>query len=116
STVNAHGAASCVMPICWSPTLMVPLRTPGSAFVATLKEMVASPCPVAELPSCIHPLAAAALHWHSRLVDTVSVTLPPASANGVGVAAAVTAHFTVEGDVTFGVEEAHASGQAAATL
>src|SRR5437879_5392679 len=76
--------------------------------------MLASPCPVAEPPSRIHPLAAATLHWHSRLVETVSVPLPPAAENDVGVAAAVTAHFTVEGEVTFCVEEAHAPAQAAA--
>ena len=103
------------MPTCWSATLIVPLRTPGSPFVATLKEMLASPCPVAEPPSCIQPLAAAALHWHSRLVEMVSVPLPPAAENDVGVAAAETAHFTVEGDVTFWVEDSHAPAQAAAT-
>src|SRR5207248_11166141 len=101
STANTHGAASCVMATCRSPTLIVPLRMPGSLFVATLKEMVASPCPVGGPINCIQPPAAAALHWHSRFVETLSVPLPPAAENELGVAAAVTAHFTAEDDVTF---------------
>ena len=62
STPNVHAAASCVMPICSPPTLIMPLRTAGSALAATLKEIVPSPCPSVDAPSCIQPLAAATLH------------------------------------------------------
>src|SRR6185312_7860032 len=87
---------------------MVPLRVEGSAFAATLNGTVVSPCPCVEPPSWIQLPAAAAVHWHSRAVDTVSVPSPPAAENEVGVAVAVMPHFIAEGDVTLSFADEHA--------
>ena len=89
------------------------MRTAGSALLVTVNEMVASPCPVAESPSWIHPLAAVAVHGQSRFVATLRVPAPPAARNDVGVAVTLTPHFDVEGDVTVVVDELHAAAAAA---
>jgi hypothetical protein len=49
------------------------------------------------------------------LVETANVPVPPAAEKEVGVAAAVTAHFAVEADVTLWLEELHAPAPTAAT-
>jgi hypothetical protein len=103
------------MPTCWSPTVIVPRRVAGSALDATLKETLPSPCPLVELASWIQAPEADALHWHSRLVETANVPPPPEAEKDDGLAAAVTAHFTVEGEVTFWVDEPHAPAHAEAT-
>jgi hypothetical protein len=92
---------------------MLPLRAAGSAFWATLKETLPSPCPLLEPPSCIQSLAAAAVHWQSRFVETSRVPLPPAGENEVADASTVIAHLALEGAVTLWVEELHAPVHAA---
>jgi hypothetical protein len=47
------------------------------------------------------------------LVEIAIVPVPPPAEKDAGVADAVTAHLTVEGEVTFWVDEAHAPAPAA---
>lgn len=114
-TVKAHAAASCVMASCCSPTTMEPRRCEGSMLALTLNATLPSPCPAACAASWIQPPDADTFHWHSRLVLTLTVPVPPAEANVDGCAAAVTGHLLVEGAVTVWVDDPQLSDESVAS-
>ena len=99
-TSNWHSAAACVTDARWPFTTIAPLRAIGSGLRAALNWTVPSPCPLAAPATVSHPASGAAVHWHSRSVLTVTLSVAPLAGTVEATLPIVTAHLaSVDGAV-----------------
>lgn len=89
------------MSACWSPTLMLPWRTDGSAFAATRYAIAPSPWPLAFPVIAIQLAVLDADHEHSRDTLTFTIPVPPAAPKLDDELLIDGAHRVAVGPVTF---------------
>jgi hypothetical protein len=97
---KVHGRAASAIETRWPLTVTFPEREAIWGFASTLAVKVDSPCPVPVL-NRIHAASLLEFHAQSRVVATVTVTLPPSAPTDCGFAVTEVAHRTSEGPETW---------------